>query len=182
MGLSVSLVDCISDYLLDSFRSKPWFTVQQSSQVCMCSEEWVKQACLVFFDEVVISWITDKAWKISTGEDHSGNSQGHGHLQIEWNVTVFNNAVSCPHSTISLRTEEGWSSKYKWTLLAIITFVKCLPRSLVHQSAICIMNPPMLHNSSVLCNMGVPHWHAKLLNLLRPLENWRLIHIIPSSI
>jgi hypothetical protein len=71
MGLGVSLVDCISDDLLNSLRSEPGFTVKQSWQVGMGSEKWVKYSCLVFLDEVIICWISNETWKISTGENHT---------------------------------------------------------------------------------------------------------------
>jgi len=148
----------------------------------MGSEEWVKHTCLVFLDEVVICWISNETWKISTGENHARDSQGHGHLQIKRHISVSNNAVTSPHSTISLWTQESWPRQNKWPLLTIVSGPQSLPRSSVHQCSISVVNPPMLHYCWVLKDMCVSHGHTHLFNFFSSLEHWRFIHIVPRPV
>ena len=63
VGLSVSLVDSVENYLLDAFVTGPGFS-SIVAEAAVSSEERVEDTCLVFLDEFVVGGNSFEAWKI----------------------------------------------------------------------------------------------------------------------
>ena len=64
VGLSVSLVDSVENYLLDAFVTGPGFSVLDVVDAAVSSEERVEDTCLVFLDEFVVGRKSFVAWHI----------------------------------------------------------------------------------------------------------------------
>ena len=64
VGLSVSLVDSVENYLLDAFVTGPGFSVLDVVDAAVSSEERVEDTCLVFLDEFVVGGNSFETWKI----------------------------------------------------------------------------------------------------------------------
>lgn len=56
--LCVSLIDCVSNHFLDSWRTKPWLAVLETVDAGMGSEEGIEDSRLVLLDELIVIWNT----------------------------------------------------------------------------------------------------------------------------
>jgi hypothetical protein len=63
VGLRVSLVDSVENYLLDAFVTGPGFS-SIDVEAAVSSEERVEDTCLVFLDEFVVGRKSFVAWHI----------------------------------------------------------------------------------------------------------------------
>jgi len=148
----------------------------------MSSHERVENACLIFFDKVIISRVSDKSWKVRACKYHSWNTKWKCHLHIWPDIFISHKTITRPKSSVALRTEEWWSCQDEWPELVAVSGQESFPRCSMHKCAICVMNPSVLNNSAISLYVSVVHWHATIIDFSRVSENWWFIHIVPSTI
>ena len=81
-------------------------------------------------------------------------------VEGHWDVRVKVLAVSSPHGSVSLGSQEERSGENKWSLLSSISLEESLVGGSLLEGSVGVVYPSVLDDGSVLHDMSVGHWNA----------------------
>ena len=102
-------------------------------------------------------------------------------VEGHWDVRVKVLAVSSPHGSVSLGSQEERSGENEWSLLSSISLEESLVSGSLLECSVGVVYPSVLDDGSVLHDVSVGHWHTDLVLRILLEDRW-LIHIVPDSI
>jgi len=178
-GVSVS--DGLADDVLHAWALKPWLS-SVGRHVSVSAEEWHELAVLVGLHVKIVLWDAHEVWNIRSREWNTGNSEREELVERHWNVRVKVLAVTSPHGSITLGTEEEGSGENEWSLLASVSLKETLVGGSLLEGTVSVVHPSVLDDGSILHDVGVGHWHTDLLLALTALEDRWLVHVVPDSV
>lgn len=178
-GVSVS--DSFTDHVLDAWGLEPWLS-DVAGHVSVSTEEWHELSVLVGLDVKVILWDSHEVWNIGSREWNTRNTEREELVEGHWNVRVEVLAVTSPHGTITLGTEEEGSGKDEWSLLASVSLEESLVGGSLLEGTVGVVDPSVLDDGAVLHDVSVGHWHANLVLGFAGLEDRWLVHVVPDTV
>lgn len=148
----VAPVDCISDHTLDSLGLDPRLAID-AIDVAVSPEERIVHTSLVHTHPHLLRWRANEAWEVSAAKDGTTNSVLHNHFYRAEYLFIYSKVITCPISTIFLRSKEVRAGQDKWSESSLITINKSLVAHLLLGGAISVMEFTMFNFLTIGADM-----------------------------